>query len=128
MATDWDSLLTQGIRLFNKGEFFRCHEVLEEAWKVERGPLRVFLQALIHIAVGFYHYQRGNAVGAVRQLAKAVGKLEASLPRFAGVDTSSLNRDVCSAVLLIQAGTPLPSYPQIRSDSDGSSEDQATGP
>jgi hypothetical protein len=47
-----DEQLSQGIGLFNDGEFFRCHEVLEEAWRLERRPRRLFLQALIHLAVG----------------------------------------------------------------------------
>jgi len=56
-----DEQLSQGIGLFNDGEFFRCHEVLEEAWRLERRPRRLFLQALIHLAVGFYHAKRGNS-------------------------------------------------------------------
>ena len=39
-----DRLLRRGIQLFNDGEFFECHEVLEEAWTPERGPRRLFLQ------------------------------------------------------------------------------------
>jgi uncharacterized protein len=44
--------LSQGIELFNRCEFFRCHEVLEEVWRFERGCRRQFLQAVIHVAVG----------------------------------------------------------------------------
>ena len=32
-----DEQLSQGIGLFNDGAFFRCHEVLEEAWRLELG-------------------------------------------------------------------------------------------
>ena len=41
---------------------------------------RLFLQAMIHLAVGFYHCERGNPVGAARQLRKGLGKLAAYLP------------------------------------------------
>src|SRR5260370_13907254 len=51
-----DELLRKGILLFNNCDFFQCHEVLEEAWTKEVGPRRLFLQALIHVAVGFYHW------------------------------------------------------------------------
>ena len=37
-----DEQLSQGIGLFNDGEFFRRHEVLEEAWKLERRPADCF--------------------------------------------------------------------------------------
>jgi len=55
---------------FNNCDFFQCHEVLEEAWTKEVGPRRLFLQALIHLAVGFYHCERGNPAGANSQLKK----------------------------------------------------------
>src|SRR5437016_10393107 len=67
-----DELLRRGIQLFNNRQFFRCHEVLEEAWTAEAGPRRLFLQALIHLAVGLYHGERGNREGAVRQLRKGL--------------------------------------------------------
>lgn len=87
------TLLQAGIQHFNDGEFFRCHEVLEEAWTPERGPRRLFLQALIHMAVGLYHWQRGNAAGAEAQLRKGLGKLEGYLPSYEGVDTGRLYAD-----------------------------------
>ncbi len=55
-----DELLRRGILLFNNRQCFSCHEVLEEAWTVEAEPRRLFLQTLIHLAVGFYHSERGN--------------------------------------------------------------------
>ena len=58
-----DELLRKGIRLFNNCEFFQCHEVLEEAWMPERGPRRLFLEALIHRAVGLYHSPRPKIKG-----------------------------------------------------------------
>ena len=65
-----DELLRNGILLFNNCEFFQCHEVLEETWTKEVGPRRLFLQALIHLAVGFYHCERANPPGASSQLKK----------------------------------------------------------
>src|SRR6202521_380306 len=85
-----DPLLHRGIHLFNEGAFFECHEVLEESWTPERGPRRLLLQALIHVAVGSYHSRRGNPAGAVRQLRKALRKLAAYLPEYEGVDTAGV--------------------------------------
>ena len=70
--------LQHGVQLFNNRDFFQCHEVLEEAWLPERGERRLFLQALIHLAVGFHHCERGNPVGAERQLRKGLNKLAAA--------------------------------------------------
>ena len=109
-----DPLLQRGIQLFNDGEFFECHEVLEESWTPERGPRRLFLQALIHVAVGSYHCRRGNPAGAVRQLRKALRKLGAYLPEYEGVDTAGLARDALALMQRIEAGAAVSEYPRIR--------------
>ena len=83
-------LLNRGIRLFNEHDFFECHEVLEAEWTPEQGPRRLFLQALIHLAVGFYHHQQDNADGRDRQLDKGLKKLAGYLPVYEGLDTGSL--------------------------------------
>ena len=82
--------LREGIRLFNRGEFFACHEVWEEEWRSARPPARLFLQALIHLAVAFHHRQQGNPAGQERQLGKGLKKLAGYLPEYAGIDTGAL--------------------------------------
>jgi len=99
-------LLDHGIRLFNHREYFECHEVLELAWTPERGPRRLFLQSLIHVAVGLYHAERGNPVGASRQLRKALRKLSGYMPEYEGVDTARLYREAGEALANIEAGHP----------------------
>jgi predicted metal-dependent hydrolase len=108
-----DERLRKGIGLFNKREFFHCHEVLEEAWTPERGPRREFLQALIHVAVGFYHCQRGNSAGACGQLRKGLRKLAVYLPQCEGIDTERLYRETLAVLERIEAGAAVPEYPQI---------------
>src|ERR1044072_6909567 len=99
-------LLQHGVELFNAGEYFECHEVLEEAWTPERGPRRLFLQSLIHVAVGCYHWSRGNPVGTRRQLRKALRKMEAYLPDCEGVDTGRLAGDTRRMLEQVEAGAP----------------------
>jgi hypothetical protein len=101
-------LLARGIELFNRREYFVCHEVLEEAWTPERGPRRLFLQSLIHVAVGLYHAERGNPVGASRQLRKALRKLAGYLPVCEGVDTARVYREAGAALAAIEAGERAP--------------------
>jgi predicted metal-dependent hydrolase len=108
-----DKLLKRGIRLFNKGEFFQCHEVLEEAWTAEVGPRRLFLQALIHLAVGLYHCERGNPAGASSQLKKGIHKLVLYLPSCEGIDTARLRREALAALERMEAGATATIYPQI---------------
>ena len=103
-----DPLLARGIALFNRGEYFECHEVLEAAWTPERGPRRLFLQSLIHMAVGFYHHERGNPLGALRQLRKGLRKLAEYLPACERVDTARLEREVRLALDAIERARRLP--------------------
>lgn len=99
-----DPRLLHGIELFNTRQYFVCHEVLEEVWTPERGPRRLFLQALIHVAVGLYHWERGNPVGAIRQLRKALRKLCGYLPEYEGIDTARLHAGAQSALEAIERG------------------------
>ena len=105
--------VAEGIRLFNAGEFFVCHEVLEEEWTPERGARRLFLQSLIHVAVGFYHHGRGNNLGAERQLRKALRKLAGYLPEREGIDTARLYKEAGSVLRAIERGKRVDGYPRI---------------
>lgn len=109
-----DPQLQHGIDLFNRREFFACHEALEEIWMTERDPRRLFLQALIHFAVAFYHEQRGNPPGATRQLRKGLRKLAAFIPVCESINTLQLHRDGVLALERIEAGRPPADFPRIR--------------
>jgi predicted metal-dependent hydrolase len=103
----------RGIELFNAGEFYECHEVLEDVWRPSHGEERYFLQALIHFAVGFYHHQQGNRIGAELQLGKALRKLAGYLPAFQGVNTALLYREGQAALETIEAGGIIKTFPRI---------------
>ncbi|MBI3697845.1 MAG: DUF309 domain-containing protein [Acidobacteria bacterium] len=106
-------IMRRGIDLFNRCEFFDCHEALEEIWRPARGPERLFLQALIHFAVGFYHHQRQNQEGAERQLRKGLTKIARYLPEFEGVDTARLRAQVERRLKTIEHGGRVRGYPKI---------------
>ena len=67
--------LREGVELFNRGEYFECHEVLEAAWLEACGADKTFLQGLIQVAVSFYHLRRGNFPGSSRLLRAGLEKL-----------------------------------------------------
>lgn len=77
-------------QLWRAGQFFECHEVLEELWRETHGVKRLFFNGLIHCAVAIYQHRRGNAVGAARQLVRAQEKLASFRPRFDGVEVDEL--------------------------------------
>ena len=113
MRPDPLKLFQEGVELFNRGEFYDCHEVFEELWTPTEQPDRWFLQSLIHFAVGFYHHRNGNAVGATRQLGKGLKKLEGYLPRWDGVDTAAIESEVRRCLAVIESGGRVEKFPRI---------------
>jgi hypothetical protein len=113
MHPDSQNLVAHGIDLFNRCEFFECHEALEEAWTHTQQPERWFLQSLIHFAVGLYHHQRGNTVGATRQLRKGLRKMQAYLPEWGGFRSSEIERDARRCLETIEAGGRVDKFPKI---------------
>jgi hypothetical protein len=85
--------LAEGIELFNRGEYFEAHEVLEAAWTHAPRRERFFLQGAIHMAVAWHHATQGNITGALRQVGKGIPKLAGYLPHHRGVDTARLCRE-----------------------------------
>jgi len=72
---DWDQVL-DGIELFNREEFYECHDTIEEIWLQESSDEQPFLQGLIQAAVAFHHYQHGKLGAARSMLSLAIEKLE----------------------------------------------------
>src|SRR5262249_12404237 len=91
---------------------FECHEVLEEVWTPERSPRRLFLQSVIHVAVGCYHCERRNWAGARGQFGKALHKLAGYLPVFEGIDTQRLHQETSQLLEQVKA-TDVGGYPLI---------------
>ena len=85
--------LRQGVEEFNRAHFFEAHETLEELWRGTSGPLRLFYQGLIQLAVALYHLSNGNRRGALNLLGKGLDKLTAYRPACQGIDVDALCRD-----------------------------------
>jgi hypothetical protein len=65
--------IAEGRSAFNRGEYFRAHELWEEMWKELGGEdrtLRILVQGLIQIAAGLHHLQQrrpGPGAGLLRK-------------------------------------------------------------
>ena len=90
---DMDTLpqeLRQGVEEFNRAYFFEAHETLEDLWRGTSGPLRLFYQGLIQLAVALYHLSNGNKRGALNLLSKGLDKLTAFQPSCQSIDVDAL--------------------------------------
>jgi len=103
--------LRQGIALFNRGEFYECHEILEAAWLEASGSQKIFLQGLIQLAVAFFHLRRGNNAGSSRLLRAGLEKLSGCLASPQPVDLPALLEPLQSLAGRIEAGQIPPDFP-----------------
>src|ERR1041385_9111724 len=85
---------SRGIALFNQGNFYEAHEVLEDVWRPAVEPERKFLQALIQVAVGLHHHSTGNLIGAASLLRRALRNLERYPDDFCGINLPRLRESV----------------------------------
>ena len=103
----------RGLELFNQGEFFDAHEVLEDVWRVAPAAEKKFLQGLIQVAVGLHHYSRGNRVGARSLLARAHRNLSGYPSGHGGINLAGLRTEVERWVRALEDGDSVPKLPHI---------------
>jgi predicted metal-dependent hydrolase len=100
----------RGVDEFNRGFFFECHDTLEDLWSGLRGEPRDFFQALIQVAVAFYHLSNGNRAGAESMFARALKRFARYPDRYFGFDLAAYRREIARWQALMAAGDvpPLP--------------------
>ena len=85
--------LGQAIEQFNRGEFWECHETLEDVWRESPYPFRLFYHAIIKTSVGFHHLSAHNRHGARVKLRDGVELLGLFQPEWMGVRTDLMLAD-----------------------------------
>src|SRR5215218_8663872 len=86
-------LALKGIEEFNRGEFYECHEYLEEAWMQEPRRVRFLYQGILQVGVGFYHQQNSNWRGATGLIRNGTARLREFEPVTLGIDVAKLVRE-----------------------------------
>lgn len=82
----------RGIELWNAGEWWECHEVLEDVWRAagRRSEAGRFLQGLIQLSAACHQLERGRTGGARRLLRRALARLAEQPGTYLGVDVPAL--------------------------------------
>ena len=87
------ALAIAGLREFNRGEFYRQHDLFEAQWVEVVGPVRDLYRGILQVGVAYYQIERGNYRGALKMLQRSVQWL-ALLPNTCqGIDVEQLRRD-----------------------------------
>jgi len=75
---------------FNRGDWYDCHETLEELWVGSEGEVRWFYQGILQIAVALHHWHNGNFGGAVSLLTSGIQYLQRVSPVYQRIEVASL--------------------------------------
>jgi predicted metal-dependent hydrolase len=107
-------LYLRGIELFNDGQFFVAHEVLEDVWRNAPPPDKLFFQGLVQIAVAFVHHSRGNVTGACSLLERGCKNLSGYPAIHEGIDVRGLIESARSWRAALASAAESPPLPQIK--------------
>ena len=91
-----DPRFLKGLELFNREEYFECHEVIEELWlatPTEDGYRNLY-KGVIQAAAAIYQFDRGILSGALGLYETAMGYLEPYRPAALGLHVDKLIKDL----------------------------------
>lgn len=92
---DWTTgSLAEGLHCYRTQQFFEAHEHWESVWLTLREPEKSFLQSLVQISAAFHHLRRGNRVGAISLLTRALRRLDRCPASFCGVGVAKIREQV----------------------------------
>ncbi|WNS74795.1 DUF309 domain-containing protein [Bacillus sp. DTU_2020_1000418_1_SI_GHA_SEK_038] len=105
---------------FNEGDYYTCHDLLEEMWMTDKGNL--FFKGLLQMSVAIYHYEYGNIKGARLMMKAAHDYLQDYRPMHWGIDLEQVYSFIEKCLALFpqdidrvpfeEVGT-LPKLPQL---------------
>ncbi len=87
-----DKRFKHGLELFNHGEYFEAHEVIEDLWleTPSADPYRDLYKGVIQAAAAIYQFDRGILTGARGLFRTSVTYLEKYRPLALGLDVDGL--------------------------------------
>lgn len=88
----------QGVKEFQNGQFYECHDTLEALWIEAQEPHKTFFQGILQVAVACYHLGNQNWRGAVILLGEGIRRLSPYQPEYGTIDVNYL-LDTSSALL-----------------------------
>jgi uncharacterized protein len=97
-----DPNVSEGIRLFNEGNYFEAHEALECAWREETDPIRELYRGILQVAVCYLHITRGNYDGAIKMYGRSMKWLAPWPDITLGINVAQLRLDLANVVEEIQ--------------------------
>lgn len=79
-----DGRFEEAVSLFNDGQFYMCHDVLEEMWHQSQDPQRAMLHGMLQCAVAMHHLLNQNHRGAMLEFGEGLNKLRRTVANTCG--------------------------------------------
>lgn len=86
-------LAVEGVKMFNKGQYYKQHDLFEEQWVNTEGPVRDLYRAVLQVGVAYYQIERGNYRGALKMLQRSVQWLLVLPDVCQGINVKKLRDD-----------------------------------
>ena len=99
-----DPRFSEAVALFNRGEWYPCHDGFEALWHEMQGPVRPLLQGILQIAVAQIHLERGNFRGATVLMGEGLGRLAGREDQLCGLDLLRLREAARARLQRLQTG------------------------
>ncbi|EIT85633.1 hypothetical protein A374_10368 [Fictibacillus macauensis ZFHKF-1] len=105
---------------FNEGDYYTCHDLLEDLWMVEKD--NYFLKGLLQMTVAIYHYEYGNVKGARAMMQAGYEYIQPYRPLYWGLDLDHVHTFMEQCIARIPADIDkvpfeqvhtLPSFPDL---------------
>lgn len=89
MRYDYPSEYYEFFIKFNEGDYYTCHDLLEEIWMTDKDNL--FLKGLLQMTVAIYHYEYGNIKGARLMMEAGFRYIQKYRPLYWGLDLEEVH-------------------------------------
>ncbi|WP_121611178.1 DUF309 domain-containing protein [Mesobacillus foraminis] len=113
MSEDYPYEYYQFFIKFNEGDYYTCHDLLEDMWMEDKGNL--FLKGLLQMSVALYHYSYGNLKGTRIMMKVAHEYLREYRPEHWGLDLEQVIGYIEQCLTAIPDGIDKVPYSEISS-------------
>lgn len=97
---------------FNEGDYYTCHDLLEELWMEDKTDL--FFKGLLQMSVAIYHYEYGNVKGARLMMQAAHSYLQSYRPRHWGLDLEKVYGFISACLSIIPETIDTIPYEEVK--------------
>lgn len=95
-----------GIKQFNKGDYYDCHDTIEAIWMDSHTINKGFYQGILQIAVALYHLNNLNWQGAAILLGEGINRLDAYEDSYGGINVAGLVQQAIDWLTALQETGP----------------------